>query len=80
MQTVTIHQAKTHLSRLVAQVQLGGELIICRGREPVAKLVPITPPRRPVPPVGQPTSEPFPYSDQAFAPLTEDELKAWGLE
>ncbi len=36
---VTIHQAKTHLSRLVRQVEEGEEIVIRRGRTRVAKLV-----------------------------------------
>jgi prevent-host-death family protein len=36
---VNIHEAKTHLSRLLAQVEAGEEVIIARSGEPVAKLV-----------------------------------------
>lgn len=43
--TVNIHEAKTHLSRLIAQIEAGGEeVIIARSGEPVAKLVPLTKP------------------------------------
>jgi antitoxin (DNA-binding transcriptional repressor) of toxin-antitoxin stability system len=35
----TIHAAKTHLSRLVERAQAGEEVIIARGKTPVAKLV-----------------------------------------
>ena len=44
MKTVTIHAAKTNLSKLLEEVQAGEEIILARGKEPVAKLVPITPP------------------------------------
>lgn len=40
---VTMHEAKTHLSRLVCEVEAGGEVIIKRGRHPVARLVPVEP-------------------------------------
>ena len=43
MTTVTIHEAKTHLSRLIARVLAGDEIIIARGREEVARLVPVKP-------------------------------------
>ncbi len=46
MHQVTIHEAKTHLSRLLNEVQAGGEIIVARGREPIAKLVAIHPPKR----------------------------------
>jgi prevent-host-death family protein len=36
---VTIHEAKTHLSRLVARAHAGGEIVIRRGKVPLAKLV-----------------------------------------
>src|SRR3712207_6500215 len=42
--TVTIHAAKTHLSKLVARAEAGEEIVIARGDKPVAKLVPLTPP------------------------------------
>jgi prevent-host-death family protein len=42
-ETVTIHAAKTNLSRLIARAEAGEEIIIARGRTPVAKLVPLTP-------------------------------------
>ena len=48
MKSVTIHEAKTHLSRLLERVQGGEEIVIARNRTPVAKLVPLAvEPRRP---------------------------------
>jgi prevent-host-death family protein len=41
MRTVKIHEAKTHFSALIADVQEGEEIIIARGDKPVAKLVPL---------------------------------------
>ena len=41
MLKVNIHEAKTHLSRLLAKVADGEEVIIARNGEPVAKIVPI---------------------------------------
>jgi len=38
---VTIHAAKTHLSRLIEEVTGGEHVVIARGKEPVARLVPI---------------------------------------
>ena len=37
---VNVHEAKTHLSRLLAEVELGEEIIIGRAGKPVARLVP----------------------------------------
>ena len=38
---VNIHEAKTHLSRLIARVEEGEEIVISRAGKPAAKLVPI---------------------------------------
>ncbi len=48
--TVNIHEAKTHLSRLVERVEGGEEVVIARAGRPVARLVPFrvrTAPRTP---------------------------------
>ena len=41
MSIVTIHQAKTNLSRLIEKASAGEEVIIARGSKPVARLVPV---------------------------------------
>jgi prevent-host-death family protein len=41
MQTVNIHEAKTHLSRFIDQAESGEEIIIARAGKPVARLVPL---------------------------------------
>ena len=38
---VNIHEAKTHLSKLLERVSLGEEVIIAKAGKPVAKLVPL---------------------------------------
>jgi prevent-host-death family protein len=40
MKQVNIHEAKTHLSRLLEQVEAGEEIVIGRNGRPVARLVP----------------------------------------
>ncbi len=42
MSTVNIHEAKTHLSRLVDRAAAGEEITIARAGKPVAKLVPLS--------------------------------------
>ena len=44
MSTVNIHEAKTHLSRLLDQVAKGETVIIAKAGKPVAKLVPLEAP------------------------------------
>lgn len=41
MNVVTIHEAKTHLSRLIRKVLKGEEVVIARGKTPVARLMPL---------------------------------------
>jgi prevent-host-death family protein len=40
MTEVSVHEAKTHLSRLLRRVALGEEIVISRGGTPIARLVP----------------------------------------
>jgi len=46
MTTVNIHEAKTHLSRLVDEVAAGAEIIIAKAGKPMARLAPISTPIR----------------------------------
>jgi prevent-host-death family protein len=41
MAQVSVHEAKTHLSALLARVEAGEEIVIARGGTPVARLVPL---------------------------------------
>ena len=78
--SVTVHEAKTHLSRLLRAVEAGEDVEIRRGDTPVARLVPATPVepiRRPR--VGDVTTTGVRWTDDAFAPMTDEELADWGL-
>ena len=80
MKTATVHQAKTHLSRLLKDVQAGESVTILNGRTPVAMLTAIASPRARRPRAGTRTSEPVRYADDAFRALTDEELKEWSRE
>ena len=41
-QRVGVHEAKTHLSRLIRQVEKGTEIIVVRGGKPVVRMIPAT--------------------------------------
>lgn len=41
MRQVNVHAAKTHLSRLIEEVERGETVILARAGKPVAKIVPI---------------------------------------
>jgi prevent-host-death family protein len=46
---MNIHEAKTHLSKLLAEVEQGHEVVITRAGTPIAKLVPYRTPARRIP-------------------------------
>lgn len=46
MTTVSVHEAKTHLSRLIERVLAGEEVVIARNKEPVVRLVREGPPKK----------------------------------
>jgi prevent-host-death family protein len=48
MKEVGVYDAKTHLPRLLDEVEKGDTITIARHGKPVAKLVPVGPPRRSV--------------------------------
>jgi prevent-host-death family protein len=43
---INIHEAKTHLSRLIEDVAAGAEIIIARAGKPMARLIPVVTPVR----------------------------------
>jgi len=44
MEIVNIHQAKTHLSRLIDRLASSGGFIIAKAGKPIAKVVPLSAP------------------------------------
>ncbi len=75
MATVTIHQAKTNLSRLIARARAGEEIIIARGAVPVVRLEPVAPQRRRK--FGAMRGRAS-IGQEFFEPLPPEELDAWG--
>ena len=74
MVTVNVHEAKTHLSRLLADVEAGEEVVIARNGKPVAKLVQI---RERGKPVFGSMKGLIELDDSFFDPLPEEELRLW---
>jgi prevent-host-death family protein len=73
-ETVSIHAAKTNLSRLIARAEAGETIIIARGRIPVAKLVPLTPKGKRV--FGALRGK-IAIGPEFFEPLPPEELDEW---
>lgn len=74
MPVVNVHQAKTQLSRLLAQVEAGEEVVIARRGAPVARLVACRPGGRRRPDVLKGKSA---LADAVLEPLPEDESRLW---
>jgi len=76
----TVHQAKTHFSRLLKEAEAGQEVIVMRGSKPVAKIVPIS--------IGEPRKRQLAgiyrgmvtYDDKALQPLSDEELVEFGFD
>lgn len=69
---VNVHEAKTHLSRLLDEVAQGNEIVVAKAGKPCARLVPFeAPSTRPLGFVDGSVGEEF------FEPLDERELIGW---
>ena len=74
METVNVHEAKTHFSKLLARAHTGEEIIIAKAGRPYAKLVPLAPVTERTPGLAKGA-----VTDLFFDPLPDEELKAWGV-
>jgi len=75
METVTIHKAKTQLSRLIEKACKGEDIVIARGSKPVVRLVAIQDARgnrKPGALKGK-----IQISPEFFEPLPPEELDRW---
>ena len=77
MRVVNVHQAKTHLSRLIDEAHAGETIVLAKAGKPWARLMPLeAPPPQRLPgrlrrlgPLSQP--------DALLEPIEPDELAAW---
>ncbi len=74
MVTVNVHEAKTHLSRLLKQVEAGEEVIIARNGKPVARLTPL---KRGVKRKPGSMKGLINIDERFFEPLPPEELALW---
>lgn len=71
--TVNIHEAKTHLSRLLNELRPGDTIILAKMGKPIAKIVSLQPDQDERP-LGFVQGR---VTDEFFEPLPEDELATW---
>lgn len=69
---VNVHQAKTHLSKLLKRAHEGEEIILAKAGKPYARLVPLEEASPRVPGIANGRID-----DAFFDPLPESELRAW---
>jgi len=68
---VNIHEAKTHLSRLLEAVERGDEVVIARAGQPIATLSAYQPPRRKIAPPGSMQGADWWMADDFAAPIDD---------
>jgi prevent-host-death family protein len=73
--TVNIHEAKTHLSRLLEQVSDGEEVVLAKAGKPIARIISYNKEKSQL---RQPGMVKGRFDDRFFDPLPEDELQSWG--
>lgn len=76
MKIVTMHVAKTNLSRFVEEARAGADIVIARGKEPLVRLVPVEQP--PIKRQFGAMRGQFEVPASFFEPLPEEELQALG--
>jgi prevent-host-death family protein len=76
MATVTIREARTQLSRLIARAEAGEDIVIARGKAPVVRLTPIAPVKSRCRFGALQGKLSLPDSF-FFEPLPEEELRLW---
>jgi antitoxin (DNA-binding transcriptional repressor) of toxin-antitoxin stability system len=74
----TVHQAKTNLSQLIGEAEKGNEVVIARGKVPVAKLVAIGRGRKLR--IAGKFKNQIRIKPSFFEPMKPGELKQWGLD
>jgi prevent-host-death family protein len=76
MKTVNIHEAKTTLSQLLAEVEQGEDVVIARNGVPVARLTAIRPAisREPGLCRSYPGWEAYVYDPAVLSPMTDKEI------
>lgn len=73
---INVHEAKTHLSKLLERAHNGQEIILAKAGKPYARLMPLPP----EPTQRQPGRLKGKVGDAFFDPLPEEELDAWEAE
>jgi antitoxin (DNA-binding transcriptional repressor) of toxin-antitoxin stability system len=79
MITITVDEAATRFAHWITLIGKGEDVVVLDHERPVARVTRCEPPPGTRPMVGTLTSAPVRYTEECFAPLTQEEPKDWGL-
>lgn len=66
------------MSKLVARVEAGEEIVLARGKTPVAKIVPLEPPKKKQRELGWLRGQ-VSLDESFWEPMSDEELRGWGV-
>jgi prevent-host-death family protein len=77
MRVVNVHQAKTHLSRLIDEAHAGETIVLAKAGKPWARLMPLAPPAPQRVPGRLRRQGPLSQPDVLLEPMDPNELASW---
>jgi len=77
MTVVTVHHAKTHLSKLIAAAERGEEVVIARGDKPAVRLTVVEPAKPKVERKPGRLKGIIAFDESFFDPMDEEDLALW---
>ena len=77
MRMVNVHQAKTHLSRLIDEAHAGETIVLAKAGKPWARLMPLAPPVPQRIPGRLRSQGPLSQPDLLLEPIDPSELESW---
>jgi len=73
---LNVHEAKTHLSKYLAQLKAGERILLCKRNQPIAEITALPPPPIRARPIGLAKGR-FSIPRTFFAPLPDHLLEAF---
>jgi prevent-host-death family protein len=77
MRVVNVHQAKTHLSRLIDEAHAGETIVLAKAGKPWARLMPLAPPAAQRIPGRLRSQGPLSQPNVLLEPMAPSELESW---
>ena len=77
MRVVNVHQAKTHLSRLIDEAHAGETIVLAKAGKPWARLMPLAPPAPQRLPGRLSSQGPLSQPNMLLEPIDASDLQSW---